>query len=60
MFAGGLKETTMQRIKLEGIVAPAMAKLVGFMYTGAIHVTEMTVCLLLSAATMLQVNILIL
>lgn len=56
MFAGGLKECGMKRVKLEGVCNVAMAKLVAFMYTGTIHITETTVCLLLPAATMLQVN----
>ena len=59
MFAGGLKETGMRRVKLEGICPVAMGKLVAFMYTGTVHITEMTVCLLLPAATILQVLYLI-
>ncbi|XP_060529877.1 kelch-like ECH-associated protein 1 isoform X2 [Cylas formicarius] len=55
MFTGGLKECEMKRVKLQGISPTAMAKLITFMYTGKIRVTENTVCQLLPAATMLQV-----
>ncbi|KAJ8940663.1 hypothetical protein NQ318_017712 [Aromia moschata] len=55
MFTGGLKECDMQRVKLQGVSATAMARLIHFMYTGKIRVTENTVCQLLPAATMLQV-----
>ncbi|KAJ8983805.1 hypothetical protein NQ317_008931 [Molorchus minor] len=55
MFTGGLKECDMKRVKLQGVSATAMAKLITFMYTGKIRVTENTVCQLLPAATMLQV-----
>lgn len=57
MFTGGLKECEMSRVKLQGISPTAMHKLISFMYTGRIRVTENTVCQLLPAATMLQVNI---
>lgn len=55
MFTGGLKECEMTRVKLQGVCPTAMAKLVNFMYTGKIRVTEVTVCSLLPAATMFQV-----
>ncbi|XP_066145926.1 kelch-like ECH-associated protein 1B isoform X1 [Euwallacea fornicatus] len=55
MFTGGLKECEMSRVKLQGISPTAMHKLISFMYTGKIRVTENTVCQLLPAATMLQV-----
>lgn len=55
MFTGGLKESEMTRIKLQGICPTAMTKLIFFMYTGQIRVTEITVCSLLIAATMFQV-----
>ncbi|KAH1017837.1 hypothetical protein HUJ05_008431 [Dendroctonus ponderosae] len=55
MFTGGLKECEMSRVKLQGISPTAMHKLISFMYTGRIRVTENTVCQLLAAATMLQV-----
>ncbi|CAG9861985.1 unnamed protein product [Phyllotreta striolata] len=55
MFTGGLKECDMDRIKLQGVSATALARLIHFMYTGRIRVTENTVCQLLPAATMLQV-----
>lgn len=56
MFTGGLKESDMNRVKLQGVSATAMARLIHFMYTGSIRVTENTVCQLLPAATMLQVS----
>ncbi|CAG9830013.1 unnamed protein product [Diabrotica balteata] len=55
MFTGGLKECDMDRVKLQGVSATALARLINFMYTGRIRVTENTVCQLLPAATMLQV-----
>lgn len=56
MFTGGLKECEMTRIKLQGVCPTALAKLVNFIYTGNIRVTEVTVCSLLPAATMFQVK----
>lgn len=56
MFTGGLKECEMSKVKLQGISPTAMHKLITFMYTGKIRVTENTVCQLLPAATMLQVS----
>ncbi|XP_014206731.1 kelch-like ECH-associated protein 1 [Copidosoma floridanum] len=56
MLTGGLKECEMNRIKLQGVCPTAMAKLVNFMYTGKIRITEVTVCSLLPAATMFQVS----
>ncbi|XP_018576262.1 kelch-like ECH-associated protein 1 isoform X2 [Anoplophora glabripennis] len=55
MFTGGLKECDMNRVKMQGVSATVMARLIHFMYTGKIRVTENTVCQLLPAATMLQV-----
>ncbi|XP_055376737.1 kelch-like ECH-associated protein 1 [Condylostylus longicornis] len=55
MFTGGLKESEMSRIKLQGVCPTAMGKIIYFMYTGHIKVTEVTVCQLLPAATMFQV-----
>lgn len=57
MFTGGLREADMNRVKLQGLSPTAMARLIHFMYTGRIRVTENTVCQLLPAATMLQVII---
>lgn len=57
MFTGGLKECDMSRVKLQGVCPSAMARLVYFMYTGQVQVTEVTVCQLLPAATMFQVSI---
>lgn len=57
MFTGGLKECEMNRVKLQGVSATAMACLIHFMYTGRIRVTENTVCQLLPAATMFQVSL---
>ncbi|GLG97930.1 Kelch-like ECH-associated protein 1 [Gryllus bimaculatus] len=56
MFTAGLKECEMSRVKLQGICPTAMARLMYFMYTGQIRVTEVTVCQLLPAATMFQVT----
>ncbi|KRT79769.1 BTB And C-terminal Kelch domain containing protein, partial [Oryctes borbonicus] len=56
MFTGGLKESEMHRVKLQGVSATAMNRLIQFMYTGRIKVTENTVCQLLPAATMFQVT----
>ncbi|XP_043285498.1 kelch-like ECH-associated protein 1B isoform X2 [Venturia canescens] len=56
MFTGGLKECEMTRVKLQGVCPTAMARLMYFMYTGQIRVTEVTVCSLLPAATMFQVS----
>lgn len=55
MFTGGLKECEMSRVKLQGVCPTAMARILFFMYTGHIRVTEVTVCQLLPAATMFQV-----
>lgn len=56
MFTGGLRECEMNRVKLQGVSATAMSRLIQFMYTGRIRVTENTVCQLLPAATMFQVK----
>lgn len=56
MFTGGLRESEMNRVKLQGISPTAVGKLIFFMYTGRIRVTENTVCQLLPAATMFQVS----
>ncbi|PNF14489.1 Kelch-like ECH-associated protein 1 [Cryptotermes secundus] len=56
MFTGGLKECEMSRVKLQGVCPTAMARILHFMYTGQIRVTEVTVCQLLPAATMFQVT----
>lgn len=55
MFTGGLKECGTSRVKLQGISQTAMARLLHFIYTGEIRVTEVTVCQILPAATMFQV-----
>lgn len=55
MFTGGLKECDMSKVKLQGVCPSAMARLVYFIYTGQVQVTEVTVCQLLPAATMFQV-----
>ncbi|XP_067616323.1 kelch-like ECH-associated protein 1 isoform X3 [Eurosta solidaginis] len=55
MFTGGLKESEMSRIQLQGVCPTAMGRIIYFMYTGHIRVTEVTVCQLLPAATMFQV-----
>lgn len=43
MFTGGLKECEMTRVKLQGVCPTAMARLMYFMYTGQIRVTEISV-----------------
>ncbi|XP_017785820.1 PREDICTED: kelch-like ECH-associated protein 1 isoform X2 [Nicrophorus vespilloides] len=55
MFTGGLRESGMTRVKLQGVSPTAMGRLIHFMYTGRIRVTENSVCQLLPAATMFQV-----
>lgn len=55
MFTGGLKESEMSRVNLQGMCPTAMGRIIYFIYTGHIRVTEVTVCQLLPAATMLQV-----
>jgi kelch-like protein 19 len=56
MFTGGLRESDMRKVKLQGVCPTAMARLIYFMYTGEIRVSEVTVCQLLPAATMFQVS----
>ncbi|XP_055902446.1 kelch-like ECH-associated protein 1 isoform X2 [Eupeodes corollae] len=55
MFTGGLKEAEMKRVQLQGVCPTSMSRIIHFMYTGQIRVTEVTVCQLLPAATMFQV-----
>ena len=55
MFTGGLKESEMSRVTLQGVSPTAMSRLINFIYTGRIKVNEITVCQILSAATMFQV-----
>lgn len=57
MFTGGLKECDMSLVKLQGVCPTTLARILHFMYTGVIRVTEVTVCQLLPAATMFQVNL---
>lgn len=57
MFTGGLKECDMSHVKLQGVCPTTLARILTFMYTGIIRVTEVTVCQLLPAATMFQVMI---
>ncbi|KAI5638650.1 kelch motif domain-containing protein [Phthorimaea operculella] len=56
MFTGGLKESDMSRVRLQGVCPSAMAWLVYFLYTGKVRITEVTVCQLLPAATMFQIS----
>ncbi|XP_014225331.1 kelch-like ECH-associated protein 1 [Trichogramma pretiosum] len=56
MFTGGLKETNMTRVKLEGVCPSSMDQLIHFMYTGEVGVSDSTVCTLLCAAMMFQVT----
>lgn len=50
MFTGGLKECEMSRVKLQGVSPTSMARIIGFMYTGRIRVTEVTVCQVVAIA----------
>lgn len=56
MFTGGLMETEMNRVKLQGICPTAMSRIILFIYSGQIRVTEVDVCQLLAAAAMFQVS----
>ncbi|XP_063705681.1 kelch-like ECH-associated protein 1B isoform X2 [Culicoides brevitarsis] len=55
MFTGGLRECEMNRVKLQGVCPAAMSRIISFMYSGQVRVTEVDVCQLLTAATMFQV-----
>lgn len=55
MFTGGLRESEMSRVRLQGVCPTAMGRILYFMYSGHIRITELTVCQLLPAATMFQV-----
>jgi kelch-like protein 19 len=55
MFTGGLKESEMSRVKLQGVCPSSMGVLIKFMYTGTVNISELTVCELLLTATMFQV-----
>lgn len=55
MFTGGLKEAEMSRVRLQGVCPAAMSRIITFMYSGQVRVTEVDVCQLLAAATMFQV-----
>ncbi|XP_076040286.1 kelch like ECH associated protein 1 [Oratosquilla oratoria] len=56
MFTGGLRESEMNTIKLQGMCPTVMAHLLCFMYSGEIVINEIMVCQLLPAATMLQMR----
>ncbi|XP_014258325.1 kelch-like ECH-associated protein 1 isoform X2 [Cimex lectularius] len=56
MFTGGLKETQSSTVTLHDICPSIMTRLIGFIYTGQIHITELAVCQLLPAASMLQIT----
>lgn len=56
MFTGGLKESEMSRVRLQGVCPAAMSRIILFMYSGQVRVTEVDVCQLLAAATMFQVS----
>lgn len=55
MFTGGLREAEMSRVRLQGVCPAAMSRIIMFMYSGQVRVTEVDVCQLLAAATMFQV-----
>ena len=57
MFTGGLRESEMDTVKLQGVCPTVLSHLLCFMYTGEIVINENLVCQLLPAATMLQVSI---
>ncbi|XP_016918330.1 clustered-asparagine-rich protein isoform X2 [Apis cerana] len=56
IFTEDLKKSQISKIKLQGVNSTTMACLIYFMYTGKIRITEITVCSLLSAATMFQIS----
>lgn len=59
MFTSGLKESNMSSINIQGVCPVNMALIIRFAYTGSVLVNERTVCNLLPAATMFQVNYII-
>ena len=59
MFTGGLIETEMKVIKLQGVCPTVMSHLLNFIYSGEIRITEILAAQLLPAATMFQVTPLI-
>lgn len=56
MFTSGLRESSMSSIKLQGVCSYTFSRLLLFAYTGEITVNEQTVCALLPAATMFQMQ----
>ncbi len=52
----GMRESEMENIPLKGIKSGVLATLIEFAYTAEIHVSELNVCALLPAATMLQMT----
>uniref|UniRef100_A0A0A9VQJ5 Kelch-like protein diablo n=1 Tax=Lygus hesperus TaxID=30085 RepID=A0A0A9VQJ5_LYGHE len=56
MFTGGLKESQCSEVTLHGICPSIMNRLLSFIYTGQIHITELAVCQILPAASMLQIT----
>ncbi|XP_037091198.1 kelch-like ECH-associated protein 1 [Pollicipes pollicipes] len=56
MFTSGLRESSMSSIKLQGVCTYTFSRLLLFAYTGEITVNEQTVCALLPAATMFQMQ----
>lgn len=54
MFCNSMRESQMTEIPLQGIRPTVLSSLIEFAYTSEIHVSEMNVCSLLPAATMLQ------
>ncbi|CAA9999827.1 unnamed protein product [Nesidiocoris tenuis] len=56
MFTGGLKESQCSEVTLHGICPSIMGRLLSFIYTGQIQITELAVCQILPAASMLQIT----
>ncbi|VEL07076.1 unnamed protein product [Protopolystoma xenopodis] len=56
MFTNGMLEAEMPEINIHYVSALALDRLVRFAYTGQIHVNELNVCEILTAATMLQMS----
>ncbi|XP_073977102.1 kelch like ECH associated protein 1 [Rhodnius prolixus] len=55
MFTGGLRESHSPTVTLHGVCPTVMSRLLSFIYTGDIHITELAVCQLLPAAAMFQI-----
>ncbi|XP_065177727.1 kelch-like protein diablo [Sycon ciliatum] len=56
MLTGGLKESAQSKISLPGVDGDTLEMLVNFLYTGRVQVDETNVQVLLTAASLLQLN----